>query len=157
MGLAQPLAASSAHPDPAENQLDSLRGFIEMPSPNSDTLLIVFGGNGNRLSMTFSLMHKLLRKTGVSIIYCRDLQEEYYTRGVVGLGDDFQSTVDGFGALAARYGAKRILTLGNCAGCPRSASLRLVSGRSRRTRAESQIPAGRKPDAATENSACSCA
>jgi tetratricopeptide (TPR) repeat protein len=116
MGLAQPLSESSAHPDPAENQLNSLRGFIEMPIPNSDTLLIVFGGNGNRLSMTFSLMHKLLRKTGVSIIYCRDLQEEYYTRGVVGLGD-FQATVDGFGALATRYGAKRILTLGNCAGC----------------------------------------
>ncbi len=117
MGLAQPLAASLAYPDPAENQLDSLRGFVEMPIPNSDTLLIVFAGTDNRLWMTFSLMHKILRKTGVSIIYCRDLQRGFYTRGVVGLGDDFQSTVDGFGTLATRYGAKRILTLGNCAGC----------------------------------------
>jgi hypothetical protein len=116
MGLAQPLSESSAHPDPAENQLDSLQGFLEMPVPNSDTLLIVFGGTNQRLSMTFSLMHKILRKTGVSIIYCRDLQHGLYMRGVVGLGHDFQSTVDGFGTLATKYGAKRILTLGNCIG-----------------------------------------
>jgi len=114
-GLAQPVSASSA--DPAESQLDSLQGFLEMPVPNSDTLLIVFAGANNRISMTFSLMHKILRKTGASIVYCRDLRQEWYTRGVIGLGHDYPSTVDGFRTLAIRYGAKRILTLGNCVGC----------------------------------------
>lgn len=116
MGLAQPLSASSRNQDSAEIQLDSLRGFIEMPVPNSDTLLIVFAGTNNRISMTVSLMHKILRKTGVNIVYCRDLQQQWYSRGVVGLGHDYQSTVEGFRTLAARYGAKRILTLGNCVG-----------------------------------------
>ncbi|MGP0070939.1 MAG: tetratricopeptide repeat protein, partial [Bryobacteraceae bacterium] len=115
-GLAQPLTASG-DVDPAENQLESLRGFIEIPVPKTDTLLIVFGGTNNRVSITFSLLHKILRKTGVSIVYCRDLQQEWYTQGVVGLGDDFQSTVDGFRALAKQHGAKRILIVGSCVGC----------------------------------------
>ncbi len=117
MGLAQPVSESSAYADPAESQMESLQGFLEKPNPNSDTLLIVFAGTNHRLWMTFSLLHKILRKTGVSVIYCRDLRQEWYARGVVGLGDDFNSTIDGFAALATRYHAKRILTLGNCVGC----------------------------------------
>jgi tetratricopeptide (TPR) repeat protein len=117
MGLAQPMVAGAAHPDPADNQLESLQGFLEKPSPGSDTLLLVFPGTNNRMWMTFSLMHKMLRKTGVSIVYARDLQHDWYSSGVVGLGEDFESTVEGFRNLAGRYGARRILTLGNCIGC----------------------------------------
>jgi len=103
--------------DQAESQLMALRGFLEMPVPDSDTILIVFGGTNNRLWMTFSLLHRILRKTGVSVIYCRDLQRVWYAGGIVGLGHDFQSTVEGFRELVTRYGAKRVLTLGNCIGC----------------------------------------
>jgi tetratricopeptide (TPR) repeat protein len=117
MGLARPLSASAAGFDQSESQLMSLRGFLEMPVPGSDTMLIVFGGTNNRLWMTFSLLHRILRKTGVSVIYCRDLQRVWYASGIVGLGHDFQSTVEGFRTLAARNGATRILTLGNCIGC----------------------------------------
>ncbi len=117
MGLAQPLAAGPVDPDSPENQLDSMHGFVEMPVPDSDTLLIVFAGTNNRLWMTFSLLHKILRKTGVNIVYCRDLQRVWYARGIVGLGNDFESTVQGFESLVSRYGAKRLLMLGNCVGC----------------------------------------
>jgi tetratricopeptide (TPR) repeat protein len=117
MGLARPLSASAAALDQAESQLMSLRGFLEMPVPGSDTILIVFGGTNNRLWMTFSLLHRILRKTGVSVIYCRDLQRVWYAGGIVGLGHDFQSTVEGFRTLVTRYGATRVLTLGNCIGC----------------------------------------
>jgi hypothetical protein len=116
MGLAQTLSSSPDGSGPPQNQLDALTGFTEMPVPDADTLLIVFAGAGNRFSISLSLLHRILRKTGVSIIYCRDPEEAYYTRGVVGLGNDFHSTVDGFRTLAARYGAKRILTLGHCVG-----------------------------------------
>lgn len=117
MGLAQPTADSSATPDPSESQLESLQGFVERPVPGSDTVLIVFGGTNNRLWMTFSLLHKILRKTGVSVVYCRDLQRVWYAGGIIGLGHDFQSTVEGLRTLVARYGAKRVLMLGNCIGC----------------------------------------
>jgi tetratricopeptide (TPR) repeat protein len=116
MGLAQPVAASSACPD-AVSQLEALQGFLEMPIPGSDTILIVLAGADHRLWVTFSVLHKILRKTGVSIIYCRDLQRVRYARGIIGLGHDFQSTVEGFETLIARYGATRVLTLGNCVGC----------------------------------------
>jgi Flp pilus assembly protein TadD len=117
MGLARPICASAAGLDQTESQLMSLRGFLEMPVPGSDTILIVFGGTNNRLWMTFSLLHRILRKTGVSLIYCRDLQRVWYASGVIGLGDDFQSTVEGFRTLVIRYGATRVLALGNCIGC----------------------------------------
>jgi len=117
MGLARPLSAGPPVSDPAEIQLESLQGFHEMPVPGSDTVLIVFGGTNNRLWITFSLLHRILRKTGVSVIYCRDLQRVWYASGVIGLGHDFPSTVEGFRKLIARYGATRVLTLGNCIGC----------------------------------------
>jgi hypothetical protein len=117
MGLARPLCAPAAGLDQTESRLMSLRGFLEMPVPGSDTILIVFGGTNNRLWMTFSLLHRILRKTGVSVIYCRDLQRAWYASGVIGLGDDFRTTVEGFRTLVTRYGATRVLTIGNCIGC----------------------------------------
>lgn len=117
LGLAQPILPGTAHPDPADNQLESLEGFLDKPVPGADTLLLVFAGTNNRTWMTFTLLHRVLRKTGVSIVYVRDLRRDWYATGVVGLGDDFDSTVAGFRKLAESHGAKRILTLGNCIGC----------------------------------------
>jgi tetratricopeptide (TPR) repeat protein len=116
LGLAQPHFADDASPDSADSQLNALQGFHEKPVAGSDTLLIVFAGRNNQVWMTFSLLHRILRSTGASIVYVRDLQQTWYTQGVVGLGTDYDSTVEAFKAIAARYGAKRILTLGNCTG-----------------------------------------
>jgi hypothetical protein len=90
---------------------------LEKPVPGADTLILVFAGTNNRMWMTFTLLHRLLRKSGTSIVYARDLHHDWYASGVVGLGNDFGSTVEGFRRLAARYGTRRILTLGNCVGC----------------------------------------
>jgi tetratricopeptide (TPR) repeat protein len=117
LGLAQPLFADDEGPDSADSQLNALQGFHEKPVAGSDTLLIVFAGRNNRVWMTFSLLHRILRRTGASIVYVRDLQQNWYTQGVVGLGHDYDSTVEAFNAIAGRFGAKRILTLGNCTGC----------------------------------------
>ena len=117
MGLAQSLPMGATADNPADSQLESLKGFHEKPVAGSDTLLIVFAGRNNRIWLTFSLLHRILRAAGVSIVYVRDLQENWYTQGVVGLGDSYGATVEAFKSLAARYGARRILTLGNCVGC----------------------------------------
>jgi tetratricopeptide (TPR) repeat protein len=116
MGLAQPLSESGTISDSGDNQLDALQGFHEKPVAGSDTLLIVFSGRNNRTWMTISLLHRILRKTGASIVYVRDLQGSWYTQGIVGLGNDYASTTEAFRNLATRYGARRILTLGNCVG-----------------------------------------
>jgi tetratricopeptide (TPR) repeat protein len=117
MGLAQPLAAGATASSVADQQLESLQGFVEKPVPGSDTLLVVFGQLDHRLWVTFSLLHRILRKSGASVVYARDLQQSWYTGGIVGLGSDLESTADGIRSIANRYGAKRIVTLGTCVGC----------------------------------------
>jgi tetratricopeptide (TPR) repeat protein len=117
MGLAQSQGAGAPSVDGIDNQLESLRGFVERPSPGSDTLLLVFGQMEHRLWVTFSLLHKILRRTGASVIYVRDLRQNCYSGGIIGLGDDIESTANGFRILAKQHGARRILTLGYCVGC----------------------------------------
>jgi tetratricopeptide (TPR) repeat protein len=117
MGLAQSLVAGAPSADGIDNQLESLRGIVEKPVPGSDTLLLVFAGIEHRLWVTFSLLHKLLGRTGASVIYVRDLQQSCYSGGIVGLGDNIDSSAEAFRTLAKQYGARRILTLGYCVGC----------------------------------------
>jgi tetratricopeptide (TPR) repeat protein len=116
-GLALSAGSEKTQPDPNEYQLEELKGFIEKPVANSDTMLLAFSGTNNRMSFTLSLMHRFLRKSGVSVVYVRDINRNRYLGGVVGLGNDFAETTQAFADLAKRYGAKRILTLGNCTGC----------------------------------------
>jgi hypothetical protein len=54
---------------------------------------------------------------GVSVVYLQDIQRGWYTRGVVGLGDDYDSAVKGLRAMGARWNARRILTMGNSHAC----------------------------------------
>jgi tetratricopeptide (TPR) repeat protein len=117
MGLAQSLVVEKPSADGIDNQLESLRGIVEKPVPGSDILLLVFAGIEHRLWVTFSLLHKMLKSTGASVIYVRDLQQSCYSGGIVGLGDNIDSSAEGFRALAKQYGARRILTLGYCVGC----------------------------------------
>jgi tetratricopeptide (TPR) repeat protein len=116
-GLAQPMADGAPYPDVAEQQLESLQGFVEKPVPGSDTMLLVFGGLNNRLWITFTLLQRILRAARVNVVYVRDLEQNLYAGGIVGLGEDVDSSIEGFRALASRYGARRILALGNCIGC----------------------------------------
>jgi hypothetical protein len=101
----------------ADDELEALTGCVEKPMPGAETLVIVFAGTNDRVWMTFSLLHRILQQMGVSLVYVRDLRRSWYLGGIVGLGDDFPSSVQGFRQLAARHGAKRVLTLGNCVGC----------------------------------------
>jgi tetratricopeptide (TPR) repeat protein len=117
MGLAQPQVAGTTSADIADNQLESLSGIVEKPVPGSDALLLVFGQMEHRFWVTFSLLHKMLQRTGVSVIYVRDLKQNCYTGGIVGLGDDIDASAEGFRTLAKQYGARRVLTLGYCVGC----------------------------------------
>lgn len=117
LGLSQNATARIDGPEPADADLESLCGVIEKPVPGSDTLLVVFAGTNHRMWLTFSLLHGILKKSGVSIVYARDLRQDWYARGVVGLGEDFAAGVDGLRALARRFGARRTLMLGNCVGC----------------------------------------
>lgn len=108
------LELEGAGPEP---ELEALRGYVEKPMPGAESLLLVFAGTNNRLWMNFTLLHRLLGKTGMSLVYVRDVERSWYTRGIAGLGADTAEATEGFRQMAARYGARRILTIGNCVGC----------------------------------------
>lgn len=116
-GLAQAFQSGRGPAGDMEDQLDAITGYVERPVSGADTLLIVFAGTNDRAWIAFSLLHRILQSSGVSVVYARDLQRRWYRKGIVGLGDDFPSTVAAFRDMATRYGARRILTLGNCVGC----------------------------------------
>ena len=81
MGLAQPVVAGAQSPDAIDNQLESLRGFVEKPVPGSDTLLLVFGQMEHRLWVTFSLLHKNTETHwGQCSLRSRPLQQSCYFR-----------------------------------------------------------------------------
>ena len=122
MGLSQPSIDPGGTADPEAEQLNGLTGFTERLNLGAEALVLVFSGAGHRAFLSLDIMHRILRTTGASLVYLRDLQHTRYLGGVVGLGDDFGATADAFRAIKARSGARRLLMIGHCAGC--SAALR---------------------------------
>lgn len=116
-GLSQPSWASSESSDQEKEQLNAVNGVVERLKPGADVLLLVFSGAMNRAFLSLDILHRVLRTTGASIIYLRDLERTVYAGGVVGLGSDFNSTTQALRDLRKRSGARRLLTFGNCIGC----------------------------------------
>lgn len=108
--------------DPDVDQLNSLTGYVERLRPGAETLVLFFSGGADRAFLSLDVMHRVLRTTGASLVYLRDLKRTRYIAGVVGLGEDFVSVAGEFRKLMARSGASRLLTIGHCGGA--SASLR---------------------------------
>ncbi|HEV2362706.1 MAG TPA: tetratricopeptide repeat protein [Caulobacteraceae bacterium] len=115
MGLAQKLGAKSRELE--AEQLNAVTGVVERLKPGADTLVLVFSGRLNRVALSLDVMHRILRNTGASLVYLRDIERTRYVGGVVGLGADFASTAKAFRELMARSGASRLLAIGHCIGC----------------------------------------
>jgi len=92
-------------------------GVTERAVAGSDTLVLVFGGANHRLGLSFDIIQRILRPTGVSTLYLRDLERTWYLGGIVGLGRTFGETAAKLGEKVARLGVSRILAIGNCVGC----------------------------------------
>lgn len=96
--------------------LEEMAGVVSKLVPGSETLLVIFGGAAGQLDITFSLFHRLLRGTGASALFVRDIEDTRYLGGIAGLGSDFDSTVSALRGVAEQSGAKRLLMIGNCQG-----------------------------------------
>lgn len=117
LGLAQPAGSLARSDDAERDELNVPSGVVERLVPGADTLVLVFCGRLNRTSLSLDIMHRILRATGASLVYLRDLERTHYLGGVVGLGADFPATLEAFRQLQARSGARRLLALGHCVGC----------------------------------------
>jgi tetratricopeptide (TPR) repeat protein len=96
--------------------LDAMAGAVSKFVPGSETMLVIFGGAAGQIDITFSLFHRLLRTTGASTLFVRDIEQTRYLAGIVGLGRDFDSTVTALRGVAEQSGARRLLMIGNCQG-----------------------------------------
>ncbi len=117
LGLSQQAGALSQLFDPETEQMNALTGVVERLNPGAETLVLVFTGRVQRAFLSLDVLHRILRKTGASLVYMRDLERTSFLGGVVGLAADFNGAVDAFRALMARAGARRLVTIGNCFGC----------------------------------------
>jgi hypothetical protein len=117
LGLAQPAGSLARGDDAERDALNTPSGVVERLVPGADTLVLVFSGRLNRTSLSLDIMHRILRATGASLVYLRDLERTHYLGGVVGLGADFPATLEALRALQLRSGARRLLALGHCVGC----------------------------------------
>jgi tetratricopeptide (TPR) repeat protein len=115
--LSQTSVSYDLNPDRDQDQLNAMSGCVERLSPGADTLVLVFCGRLHRMFLSIHLLHMILRTTRVSVVYVRDLERTRFMGGVVGLGNDFATTVDAFEHLKERSGARRLLTIGQCIGC----------------------------------------
>jgi tetratricopeptide (TPR) repeat protein len=117
LGLSQPPGALSQLFNPEAEQMNALSGVVERLNPGAETLVLVFTGRVQRAFLSLDVLHRILRRSGASLVYLRDLERTSFLGGVVGVASDFTGTVDAFRALMARAGARRLLTVGNCFGC----------------------------------------
>jgi len=85
-------------------------------SPQSDTLLIAFGGMRGRIGMP---PFEFLRLTGaipVKRLFVRDLRQAWYHRGLEGHGPTLQSVADTLQELIDANHVRRLVVTGNSAG-----------------------------------------
>ena len=117
LGLSQPPGALSQLFNPEAEQMNALSGVVERLNAGAETLVLVFTGRVQRAFLSLDVLHRILRKSGASLVYLRDLEGTSFLGGAVGMSTDFNGTVDAIRALMARAGARRLLTIGNCYGC----------------------------------------
>lgn len=118
MGLASDAPDAVASGERESGQLNALTGITERFAPGCDTVALVFSGAGDRAFLSIDVIHRILRKTGVSLVYLRDLNRSLFLGGIVGVADDFAGTTAAFRSMKDRCGARRLVVIGHCAGAP---------------------------------------
>ena len=126
-GLGRPLPRIEADGNVADELLENL-GVMEKAVPGSDTLVLVFGGVNHRLGLSFDIVQRILRPTGASTLYLRDLERTWYAGGIVGMGATFCDSVRAIQNTIRRLRAARVLAIGNCLGCAGAVQYGLAIG-----------------------------
>lgn len=112
LGMDAEPAPSTAEPD-TDSSADT--GFLSLPR-GSETTVIAFTGRGRRLGISTYFMERVLRDTGVNLIFLFDWRDAFYLAGVDGLGADAAEAASGIGKLADDIGTKKLVCLGQSAG-----------------------------------------
>jgi tetratricopeptide (TPR) repeat protein len=89
---------------------------IVAPAHRSDTLVLVFTGGSDSVSMPLAVFDRFLAARGVTAIYLKDFRRLMYLNGVASFGDDFQTSIRALQQLQQRLGAARLYTIGDSAG-----------------------------------------
>jgi hypothetical protein len=103
--------------DAAEALGDPSVGYVVDLDPESDVVMIAFGGLKHSIAgePPFEFL-KALGDTPVKQVFARDVAQVWYQSGVPGLGTDIASTTEGLRDLVGSTGATRLVTMGTSAG-----------------------------------------
>lgn len=89
---------------------------VVAPAQGSKTLVLVFTGGSDSMSMPLPVFDRFLAAAGLSAVYLKDFQRLMYLEGVASLGEGLPSTVAALRQLQQRLGATRLCTVGDSAG-----------------------------------------
>lgn len=82
----------------------------------SDTVALIFPGLAQKTAIPLGMLHAMLSKHGVSLVYLRDRERRtIYMRGISALGTDYHSTIDAIRNMLPDN-TKRLLCFGTSAG-----------------------------------------
>lgn len=98
------------------DRLDAPVQFWPSVRDNVDTLAIFLLGQGGALGMPLNFFHRWVAQRPVHALYLRDIAGSFFRRGLSGLGDDWQATVDLARRFAEASGMPRIAVYGNSMG-----------------------------------------
>jgi pimeloyl-ACP methyl ester carboxylesterase len=85
-------------------------------SPDSDTVLIVFGGIVGQIEIPFFEFAKVTAPLGVKKVYVRDHEQAWYHKGVMGAAENIDALVGYLRRQIQEHGCRRVVTLGNSMG-----------------------------------------
>lgn len=119
------LRATAAARDPAVraptaadvDDIDWESDLISIPSPGSDTAVVVFTGLMHETGVPIEVLHAQLKPFSFHFVALRDLTRLVFLNGHPGLGADPAEAALRLRERVESMGVKKILVLGNSAGC----------------------------------------
>ncbi|MGO1121238.1 alpha/beta fold hydrolase [Rhodovibrionaceae bacterium A322] len=99
-------------PDPGNTEISTIQPWF--CSTETDTVIFVFNGGGEQVTLALSALHLELRKLGRHLVYISDLNESFYLTGRDWRDPD--ELCQKLHALAAELGADRYYMLGFSSG-----------------------------------------
>lgn len=95
---------------------DPERDVLVAELTSADTVVLVFTGTNDELSIPLTLFDRYLATLHLTAVYLKDFNRLRFLRGIQSLSDDYAGTLTALRAMVSRLGARCLCTIGNCVG-----------------------------------------
>jgi tetratricopeptide (TPR) repeat protein len=95
---------------------EKLSDVIVAPAADTQTVVLVFTGASDQVSMPLAIFDRYLAALGVTAIYLKDFDRLLYLDGIRSLGSNYDATIAAFRQIKSRLAARRLCTVGSSDG-----------------------------------------